>query len=67
MLHKYTCLITNMFTKQATRTYTHAHSHNQAVRNFCIRYPYPPNLISEVKDQETGVVLENDRERRRHR
>jgi len=56
-----------MFTKQATRTYTHAHSHNQAVRNFCIRYPYPPNLISEVKDQETGVVLENDRERRRHR
>lgn len=60
MPNRYTSKITNMFTKQSIRAYTHAHSHNQALRNFCIRYPYPPNLISEVTNTRTGVVMDNE-------
>jgi len=58
MQHLYTCKVTHMNTNRTVRAYTHAHSHKQALRFFCARYPYPPYVITEVKDTVTGVVME---------
>lgn len=58
--HLYTCKVTNIHTKQSTRAYTRARSHHQALNNFCVRYPYPPYYVSEVRDTETGVVMDED-------
>lgn len=56
--HLYTCRVTDVHTKQTTRTYTWAHSHKQAQKAFRTRHPYPPYTITEIKDTKTGEVIE---------
>lgn len=49
--------ITNINTHVETPAFTHAFSHLAAVRNFSIRFPFPPNVFDEIKNDRTGLVL----------
>lgn len=53
-------MITDINTRESKLAHTHAHSHLQALRNFCNRYPYPPYAITQVTDTVTGVIMEEE-------